>query len=80
MRLHSMESSLFIWKRFNFLENNLESLLIFVLFLRVNKIRKKTLSVTPYFGKNDIWKPKYEFEGQVIYWEGTVKTNTPLSP
>ena len=37
-------------------ENDLESPLIFVLFLRVNKIRKKTLSVTPYFGKGDLRK------------------------
>ena len=37
--------------------NDLESPLIFVLFLKgVNKIRKKTLSATPYFGKGDLRK------------------------
>ena len=40
-----------------FLENDLESPLIFVLFFkRVKKIRNKTLSVTPYFGKGGLWK------------------------
>ena len=36
-------------------ENDLESPLIFILFFkRVNKIRKKTLSMTPYFGKDGL--------------------------
>ena len=36
-------------------ENDLKSPLIFILFFkRVNKIRKKTLSVTPYFGKGGL--------------------------
>ena len=44
------------------LENNLESPLIFVLlfifiFLRVNKIRKKTLSVTPHLENGVCEKP-----------------------
>ena len=40
-----------------FEKNDLESPLIFVLFLkRVNKIRKKTLSATLYFGKGDLRK------------------------
>ena len=37
---------------------DLESPLIFVLFLRKNKIRKKTLSVTPYLEKKICGKPK----------------------
>ena len=42
-----------------FLEKDLESPLIFVLFffLRENKIRKKTLSVTPYLEKQVCEKP-----------------------
>ena len=36
----------------------LESPLIFVLFLKENKIRKKTLSVTPYLEKIVCGKPK----------------------
>ena len=40
-------------------KKDLESPLIFVLFfLRENKIRKKTLSVTPYLGKTVCEKPK----------------------
>ena len=38
------------------LKNDLESPLIFVLFLKGNKIRKKTLSATLYFGKGDLRK------------------------
>ena len=37
---------------------DLESPLIFVLFLREDKIRKKTLSVTPYLEKTVCEKPK----------------------
>ena len=39
-------------------EKDLESPLIFVLFLRENKIRKKALSVTPYLEKTVCEKPK----------------------
>ena len=42
----------FYWLR----KIDLESPLIFVLFLKGNKIRKKTLSATPYFGKDDLRK------------------------
>ena len=60
---------------------DLESPLIFVLFLRENKIRKKTLSVTPYLEKMVCEKPKSGLGGQVTYQESTVKDrNTPLSP
>ena len=47
-------------------------------FKRVNKIRKKTLSVTPYFQKMWFVKNRIGFEGQVTYREGTVKTVAPL--
>ena len=30
------------------------------------------------FGKDGLWKTKPEFGGQVTYWEGIVKTITPL--
>ena len=44
-------------KRFYLLKIiDLESPLIFVLFLKGNKIRKKTLSASPYFGKGDLRK------------------------
>ena len=51
------QNSFLFEKWFYLLENDLKSPLIFVLFLkRVNKIRKKTLSVTPYFGKGGPWE------------------------
>ena len=52
---------------------DLESPLIFVLFLRENKIRKKTLSVTTYLEKMVCEKTKVGSGGQVTYWEGTIK-------
>ena len=46
----------------------------FFIFKRVNKIRKKTLSVTPYFGKGWSTKNWIGFGSQVTYREGTVET------
>ena len=53
-----MANLIFILKNdFYLLENDLESPLIFVLFFkRVNKIRKKTLRMTPDFGKGGLRK------------------------
>ena len=45
---------------------DLESPIIFVLFLRENKIRKKTLSVTLYLEKTYLQKPNMDL-GQVTY-------------
>ena len=64
MRSHSMVKLsfyLFMKKLIYCLENDLESPLIFVLFFfkRVNKIRKKTLSVTPYSEKGVCEKPNW---------------------
>ena len=53
------ELDFFIWKiDFYWLfENDLESSLIFVLFLKGKQNKKeKTLSVTPCFGKGGLWK------------------------
>ena len=58
---------------------DLESPIIFVLFLRENKIRKKTLSVTLYLEKTYLQKPNMDL-GQVTYWEDGKDHNTPLSP
>ena len=56
---HSMGSSIFIWKMIDFLliKKMIWSrhLFLFHFFKRVNKIRKKTLSVTPYLEKV-IWE------------------------
>ena len=56
MRFHSMVTSILFEKLILFIiKDDLESPLIFVLFFkRVNKIRKKTLSVTLYFGKGGL--------------------------
>ena len=45
-------------EKYDFFRKDLESILIFVLFLGKNKIRKKTLSVTPYLEKTICGKPK----------------------
>ena len=45
---------------------NLESLLIFVLFLRENKIRKKTLKVTPYLEKTICGKSKLSLKVRLL--------------
>ena len=54
---NSMTSSIFIWKWFYLLKKWVGVATYFCfIFKRVNKIRKKTLSVTPYFGKSGLWK------------------------
>ena len=55
-----------------FLENGLESPLILFYFYMENKIRKKTLSVTPYL-EMTVYENIDEFGGQVTYREGTIK-------
>ena len=68
------DDSLFIYLVKNMIfRKDLELPLIFVLFLRENKIRKKTLSVTPYLEKMVCEKTKVGSGGQVTYWEGTIK-------
>ena len=60
---------------------DLESPLIFILFLKGKiKWEKKTLSVT-LEEKTGLWKTKFGSKGQVTHWEGTVVSrSTPLSP
>ena len=62
-------------------KKNLESPLIFVLFLRENKIRKKTLSVTPYLEKTGCEKTKVLVQ-ESSYLSGRYlqRVSTPLSP
>ena len=50
----------------------------FIFFKRVNKIKKKTLNVTPYLEKGGLWKTKLGLKSKVTYWKGTIKTVTPL--
>ena len=48
------------------------------IFKRVNKIRKKTLSVTPYYWKRWFVKNRIGFGSHVTHREGMVKTVPPL--
>ena len=85
MRSHSMVKLsfyLFMKKLIYCLENDLESPLIFVLFFfkRVNKIRKKTLSVTPY-SKNVVYeKPNRGLGSGYLLGRYNKDRNTPLNP
>ena len=59
---------------------DLESPLIFVLFLKRKQNKKENLKCDYLFGKNSLWKTKVESEGQVTYWEVTVVSRSiPLS-
>ena len=78
MHSHSMAKSFFIWKIFIFLENDLESPFIFVLFFKGKQNKKENLKCDSLFGKDSLWETKYGFEGQVTYQEGTIKTVAPL--
>ena len=63
------------------LQKVLESPLIFILFFKEKKIRKKTLSVTPRKRKNKFIKTESRSKGQVTYQEGMmISRTTPLSP
>ena len=72
--------SRFLFEKYLFLKNDLESPLIFVLFLKVNKIRKKTLSMTSYlekwYVKNQIWARGLGY----LSGRYDKDRNTPLSP
>ena len=54
---------------------------IFVYFiLRENKIRNKTLRVTPFERKSMVMKTESKSKGQVTYFECTMGQHSPLSP
>ena len=59
----------FIWNKFIylFLENDLESPLIFVLFLKGKQNKKENPKCASLFGKDGLWKTKSRLEGQVTY-------------
>ena len=61
-----------------FLENDLESPLIFVLFLKGKQNKKENSKCDSLFGKDGLRKTKSELGGQVTYWEGMIKTVTPF--
>ena len=65
-----------------FLENGFRSRHLFLFyFKRQNKIRKKTLNVTPDKKNASLGKSESRFGGQVTYWEGAIASrSTPLSP
>lgn len=51
----------------------MESLFIFVYFLKENKIRNKTLKVTLFLRKNMSTKNESKSRNQITYWEGITK-------
>ena len=61
-----------------FLENDLESPLIFVLFLNEKQNKKENFNCDSLFGKDSLGKTKFGFRGQVPYSEGPMKTVAPL--
>ena len=61
-----------------FLENDLESSLIFVLFLNGKQNKKENPKCDSLFWKKWSIKNRIEFESQVIYRESTIKTVAPL--
>ena len=78
MRFQSMASSFFIWKMIYCLENDLESPLIFVLFLKGKQNKKENPKYDSLLGKCGLWKIGLGLGDQVTHWEGTVKTVAPL--
>ena len=84
MHSHSIMWLVFLFiceKMIYCLENDLESPLIFVLFLKDKQNKKENSKCDSLFGKDNMWKTKIGSGGQVIYWQGTVVSrSTPLSP
>ena len=79
MRFHSMVSSIFILKNgFIYLENDLDSPLIFVLFLKGKQNKKENPKWDSLFWKRWSMKNRIGLEGQVTYREGTIKNIAPL--
>ena len=60
------------------LENDLESSLIFVLFLKGKQNKKENPKCDSLFWKMWSVKKQIGLEGQVTYREGTIKTVAPL--
>ena len=60
------------------LENDLESPIIFVLFLKGKQNKKENPKCDSLFWKRWFAKNRIGLEGQVTYREGTVKTVAPL--
>ena len=60
------------------LENDLESPIIFVLFLKGKQNKKENPKCDSLFWKRWFTKNRIGLEGQVTYREGTVKTVAPF--
>ena len=71
-------SFIYLVKIWFFFRKDLESLLIFVLFLKGKQNKKENPKCDSLFGKDGIRKTKSRLGGQVTYWEGTIKTIAPL--
>ena len=75
---HSMTNLILFEKQFYLLENDLESPLIFVLFLKGKQNKKVNPKCDSLFYKMWYVKNRIGFGGQVTYREGTVKTVAPF--
>ena len=59
-------------------KNDLESPLIFVLFLKGKQNKKENPKCDSLLGKGGLCKIGSRFKGQVTYWEGMTMTVAPL--
>ena len=76
---HSMTQLVFhLFDENMIFRKDLESPLIFVLFLKRKQNKKENPKCNSLFTKDSLWKTKVGYGGQVTYWEGTVKTVTSL--
>ena len=81
IRFHSMASSIFVLKMILFIKkNDLESLLIFVLFLKGKQNKKENPKCDSLFGKDGLWKQIWaRGSGYLSGGYGNNRSN-PLSP
>ena len=73
-----MASSIFIWKNDLLIKNDLESPLIFVLYLKGKQNKKENLKCDSLFWKRWSVKNLIGLGGQITYREGTVRIVAPL--
>ena len=70
----------FLFEKYLFFRNDFGSPLIFVLLLKENKIRKKTISVPPYLEKTTYEKPNLGSGSGYLLGRYGKDRSTPLSP
>ena len=84
MHPHSMKKLifyLFIWRIWFFFLKTWSYHLFLFYFFKAKQSKKENLKYDSLFGKDNLWKTKIGFGGQVTHQEGTAKNrSTPLSP